>query len=39
MSLDRILNSIRQQQAVDREMMELEPQIDEKDIPDRTHIR
>ncbi|KAG7675097.1 hypothetical protein Ndes2526A_g07851 [Nannochloris sp. 'desiccata'] len=39
MSLDRILNSLRQQQKVDREMMELEPQIDEKDIPDRTQIR
>ena len=39
MSLDRILNSLRQQQIVDREMMDLEPQIDEKDIPDGAQSR
>ena len=39
MSLDRILNSLRQQQKVDREMMDLEPQIDEKDIPDGAQSR
>ena len=39
MSLERILNSIRQQAELDRQMMELEPDIDERDIPDGAQSR